>query len=79
MDFTTIQIDKATREGLAHIKQSKRETYNEVIKKLLSLVPSGDDEGEYTGEFRVELLNARLNIIHGDTLPHEVVKKQLGL
>ena len=79
MEYTTIQIGKSTRKALAGIKQSRRETYDEVIHKLLALIPAGDDEGEYTDEFRVELLNARLDLERGNTISHDVVKKQVGL
>jgi hypothetical protein len=79
MDYTTIQISKDTREELSRIKEGTRGTYDDVIRKMLSLVPSGDEGGEYADDFRVGLLNARLDVIRGDTIPHDAVKRQLGL
>jgi hypothetical protein len=77
--ITTIQIAPGTRERLAALKSSRRETYDELLNKLLALVPGGDDEGQYTDGFRVGLLNARLDIRAGRVLGHEQVKKRLGL
>jgi hypothetical protein len=77
--ITTIQITPATREQLAALKSSPRETYDELLKKLLSLVPRGDDEGSYSDAFRMGLLTARLDIRSGRLTDHEQVKKRLGL
>ncbi|MFY9716940.1 MAG: hypothetical protein WAK40_03270 [Thermoplasmata archaeon] len=77
--ITTIQIAPETRERLAALKGSRRETYDELLNKLLALVPAADDEGRYTDGFRVGLLNARLDIRAGRVLDHEQVKKRLGL
>ena len=79
MGITSIQIDARTRERLASLKSSPRETYDELLNKLFALIPEGDDEGRYTHAFRVGLLEARLDIRQGRTLRHEDVKKRLGL
>ena len=76
---TTIQISPATRERLSALKSSPRETYDELLNKLLSLVPHGDEEGTYTDLFRVGLFNARLDIQAGRLTPHDQVKRRLGL
>ncbi len=39
----------------------------------------GDDEGEYTEQFRKKLLIAKRQIKNGQTTPHSEVKKMLGL
>ena len=77
--ITTIQLAPETRERLAGLKQSPRETYDELLNKLLDLIPSGDDEGAYGAAFRVGLLNARLEIRAGRTVRHEELKRRLGL
>jgi len=79
MGITTIQVDTRTRDRLARLKSSPRETYDELLNKLFSLVPEGDEEGRYSRAFRVGLLDARLDIRQGRTVPHEDVKKRLGL
>ena len=77
--ITTIQISPSTRERLAALKGSPRETYDDLLNKLLALIPRGDEEGVYTDAFRVGLLNARLDIRSGRTTDHDQVKKRLGL
>ncbi|HKZ64398.1 MAG TPA: hypothetical protein VJ400_08145 [Thermoplasmata archaeon] len=76
---TTIQVSEDTREKLARLKSSPRETYDELLNKLLSLVPEGDEEGTYAHAFRVGLLEARLDIKEGRLTPLREAKKRLGL
>ena len=78
MKLTTIQLSPKTREMLSGLK-TNRETYDGLIRKLLSLIPEGDDEGRYTEEFRIGLLNARLDILRGNVIMHEELKKKMGL
>ncbi len=77
--ITTIQVTPATRERLAALKSSPRETYDELLNKLLALIPRGDEEGTYRDAFRMGILNARLDIRAGRVTDHEQVKKRLGL
>ena len=79
MSVTTIQINSTTREKLAKLKSSSRETYDELINKLLALVPEGDEEGTDTHAFRLGLLQARLDIKEGRVLSHDELKRRLGL
>ena len=79
MTYTTIQILPSTRMKLAQLKSGERETYDNLLNKLIQLVPEGDDEGKYTDEFRVGLLNAKLDLKHGRTISHDALKRQLGL
>lgn len=77
--YTSIQIHPATRERLAHMKENSRNTYDNIINKLLELVPEGDDEGRYTDEFRIGLLNARISLRKGRTISLFRAKTSLGL
>lgn len=77
--ITTVQVSAATRDRLSQLKQSPRETYDELLNKLLDLVPSGDEEGVYRAAFRVGLLNARLDLRAGRTLAHNELKRRLNL
>lgn len=79
MGTTSIQIDAQTRERLARLKSSSRETYDELLNKLLALVPEGDEEGVYTDAFRVGLLEAKLDARAGRTLSSAEAKRRLGL
>ncbi|MFH0817165.1 MAG: hypothetical protein V1909_00860 [Candidatus Micrarchaeota archaeon] len=79
MGYTSIQISPGTRMRLAELKSSERETYDQLLNKLLQLVPNGDDEGEYREDFRIGLLNAKLDLKHGRVISHENLKRKLGL
>lgn len=79
MTSTSIQIDARTRKKLAALKSSGRETYDEVLNKLLSLVPEGDDEGKYSDAFRARLLEARLDSAAGRVYSTDEVRRRLGL
>ncbi|HEY4704793.1 MAG TPA: hypothetical protein VII27_03530 [Thermoplasmata archaeon] len=72
-------MSEETRERLARLKSSPRETYDELLGKLLALIPEGDEEGRYTEAFRVGLLEARLDIKEGRLTPLREAKKRLGL
>jgi predicted transcriptional regulator len=79
MAITTIQVDASTRKKLTRLKSSPRETYDEVLNRLMALVPEGDEEGPYTDAFRMGLLEARLDIKDGRLVDHEEVKRRLAL
>ena len=79
MAYTSIQIQPKTRDRLSRLKEDGRQTYDNVLNRLMALIPSGDGEGEYTDEFRIGLLNAKIQLRHGETVPHTEVKKSLGL
>ncbi len=76
---TTIQLSASTREKLAALKATPRETYDELLNKLIALVPDGDEEGTYTDAFRMGLLDARLDLRAGRVTAHDLVKQRLGL
>jgi hypothetical protein len=77
--LTTIRVAPATRDRLSALKSTPRETYDELLNKLLSLVPSGDDEGRYKDAFQTGLLSAHLDIRAGRLTDHDQVKRRLGL
>jgi len=65
----TIRISSNKRKMLMQLKSNERQTYNELLNELLSmlfdLVPSWDDEGKYTDEFRASLLRSLMDIRRG--------------
>ncbi len=79
MSYTSIQIKPETRIRLAQLKSNPRETYDEIINKLLDLIPKGDEEGEYTDEFKASLLRAKLDIKKGRLVSLEEAKRILGI
>ncbi|MBI4399911.1 hypothetical protein HY570_04130 [Candidatus Micrarchaeota archaeon] len=78
-EYTSIQISPETRKRIARLKQSRRETYDETLNKLLELIPEGDEEGRYSQEFRIDLLNARLDLRRSRIVSHKDLKRKLGL
>ena len=72
----SIEISNETKRALDQLISN--ENYDQIISKLLRFIPTGDDEGEYTSEFRLELLNAKLEVIEGQLIDHEKVKEILG-
>ena len=78
MAVTTIQLRSATRQRLAKLKIHGRESYDDLLNRLLAMVPEGDEEGSYTDAFRLGLLEARSDIRHGRLAEHNAVKKRLG-
>ena len=79
MPYTTIQVNKATRMRLQKFRVGKRETYDEILNVLMDLVPSGDDEGEYTPEFKMAMIRGLMDIKRGRTYTLEQVEKELGI
>lgn len=77
--FTTIQLEKTTRERLNKLKLYKRATYDEIINALMDLIPEEDDEGRYTSEFKASLLRSLLDIKQGRTYSSGEVRSKLGL
>ena len=77
--ITTIQLSPSTRQRLAALKAGPRETYDELVNKLIALVPERDEEGVYTDSFRLGLLNARLDLRSRRVTDHDLVKRRLGL
>lgn len=79
MSYTTIQISVETRERLAKLKAHERDTYEDILNALINLLPSGDDEGEYTEEFKASMMRALIDIKHGRVHSIHDVRKNLGL
>ncbi len=66
---TTIQISNDVKEALDKMKLHKRETYNDVIENMI------EDNLELNEETKKDLERARKE----EGIPHEEVKKRLGL
>jgi DNA-binding TFAR19-related protein (PDSD5 family) len=77
--YTSIQLSHKTKERLANMKMAASETYDELINALLDVVPSGDDEGQYTEEFKASLLRSLSDVKHGKTYTLKEVESALGL
>ena len=73
----SIEISTETKKSLDQL--ASNENYDQIISKLLRFVPTGDNEGEYAPEFRLELLNAKLEVIEDQLIDHEEIKDTLGI
>ena len=69
---TTIQLSKGTKDVLAGMKLHPRETYEEVLERLL------EDLRELSEETKREIERARREIKAGKYRTHDQLKAELG-
>ena len=70
---TTIQIKEELKSTLNHMKLFERETYNDVLERLI------EDTQELNEETKREIELARKEIQNGKYVTHEELAKELGL
>ena len=70
---TTIQISDNVKLVLDRMKMIERETYNDVIERMI------EDDLELNEKTKTEIEEARKRIKDGKFITHEGVKKRLGL
>ena len=73
MTITTIQIKEETKKTLQSMKLHPRETYEEVIDRLI------EDLSELSLQTKTEIEEARKDIEAGKFVTHEQLKKDLDL
>ncbi|VVB73332.1 Uncharacterised protein [uncultured archaeon] len=76
---TTIIVHKETRERLASLKEYTRESYDEVINKLITIFEKMKSEGELTEETKKEIVAARRQIKEGKGMSTKELVERLGL
>ena len=69
---TTIQIETEVREELSNMKIHTRETYNDVLERMI------EDLQELNQETKKEIENALNEIKSGKSKKHEDLKKEMG-
>ena len=69
---TTIQIDESVKTTLNNMKLFKRETYNDVLERLI------EDAQELNDETKKELELALNEIENGKFITHEKLAAELG-
>ncbi|MEM4834783.1 hypothetical protein [Ferroplasma sp.] len=72
MTISTIQVKEETKKRLQSMKLHPRETYEDVIERLI------EDLSELDEETKVEIEEARNEIASGKFVTHEQLKKDLG-
>ena len=70
---TTIQISDAVKIILDRMKMIERETYNDVIERMI------EDDLELNKKTKIEIEEAKKRINSGKFITHEEAKKRLGL
>ncbi len=75
---TSIQIEKETKKRLDKLKNHPRETYNQVLARLIYIV-SQEDEEELSPQTIKNIEKSLAEIKAGKIVSHEDVKRRLGL
>ena len=70
---TTIQVSDETKETLEKMKLFERETYNDVIERMI------EDDLELSEQTKKQIDEARKRFKKGEFVTHEQVKKEFGL
>jgi hypothetical protein len=76
MQIPCLRVNPGTKERLDKLKIHPRESYNDVIERLLSMTV--DDE-PLTGEDLKGIHESLVEFKSGDSITHEQIKKDLGL
>jgi hypothetical protein len=79
MAYSTISVSPAVKKKLESFRVYRRETYDELLERLMEDARLGDDEGEYTEETIRSLKQARAEIKAGKTIPMEAVLAKYGI
>ena len=75
MKATTIQIKNETIERMKYFKKYNKESYDEIINKLIDEI----EEGELTDEALKDIIEAKKEIREGKGQKIEEVAKELGI
>jgi len=70
---TTIQISGKVKQTLERMKMFERETYNEIIERMI------EDDLEINERTKKEIEEARKQVKAGKVVSHEEVKRKYGL
>lgn len=79
MNYTSIQISPETRAKLSKFKEYTRETYDEVLNKLMSIAELARDEGRLGDEALEDIAEAKRQYASGKTFSTKEVLEKLGV
>ncbi|MFH1222669.1 MAG: hypothetical protein V1492_06330 [Candidatus Micrarchaeota archaeon] len=77
--YTTILVHKETRERLANLREYGKESYEEVINKLITIYEKLHEEGKLTDATKKEIETARQQIKEGKGINTKKLMEELGL
>jgi predicted transcriptional regulator len=78
-EYTTIQINAETKKRLLKFKEYARETYDEILNKLMSIIESIKEEGEFTEKTMKSIERGRKDIKKGRFYTTKQLLKELGV
>ena len=78
-ELTTIQITKKTKDRLEKIKSYRRETYDELVNKLIGVLEIVESEPELKAEVIEEMDLAQKELNAGRGISTEALAKKLGV
>ena len=80
-EFTTVAVHRATLERLRKFQEYRRESYDDTLNKLMSLIDmkSHDSDGKLNAKTRHEIEEARAEVRTGQTYSTKEAMKRLGL
>jgi len=78
-EYTTILVHKETKERLANLKEYGRESYEELINKLITVYEKLRGEGELSEETKKDIAIARKQIREGKKLSTKELMAELGI
>lgn len=78
MQSTTIKINLDTKHQLDQFREYKRESYDELIRKMIFIVKKVKTQPELSKEAITAIENARKRIKAGNFITEEEAKKRLG-
>jgi predicted transcriptional regulator len=79
MNATTIKIHEETKSQLDMFRESKSESYDEVIKKMIYIAKTCKTKPKLSQETVFAIEKARERILKGKFLTEEEAAKRLGL
>ena len=78
-EYTTVLIHKETRNKLATLKEYAKESYDEIINKLITVFEKLKSEGELTEETKKDIEIARKQIREGKGMSTKELIAELDL
>jgi len=78
-EYTTILIHKDTKEHLSLLKDYYKESYEEVINKLITIYEKLKSEGALSDQTKKDIETARKQIREGKGISTKELMSELGL
>ncbi|MEK6953706.1 MAG: hypothetical protein AABX01_01755 [Candidatus Micrarchaeota archaeon] len=79
MAYSTISVSPKIKRRLEGFRLYRRETYDELLGRLMEDASLGDDEGEFTQEAKEGIKRGLKDIKEGRTIPLEKIIGKYGI